>query len=318
MPTVWSNHEVNASLAALLRKRVEARGWACAEGNDEAAAGAEVLLGQPSLQWLRKCRSVRWLHVTSAGYGRYAEAQAEFTERRVTLTKSSEVFAMPCAQHVLSFMLAQCRQLPAAFEIQRSNRVWAHEVVRGNCRVLQGESVAIVGYGRIGACLAELLAPFNAHIEGLRRSPGGPGSLPMHELGSAAGDACVFGADHVVNLLPGAEATERFFDARRIAGLKPGSVFYNVGRGSTVDQDALLAALQGGKLAGAWLDVAAPEPLPPEHPLWAMPNCHITPHAAGGRQDEAEVLLHHFLDNFDRFVDGKQLVDVVRWPSARN
>lgn len=317
MPSVWSNHEVNESLAGLLRKRVAARGWACVEGPGTTATEAEVLLGQPPLELLRECRGARWVHVTSAGYGRYVDAEKQFVERGTTLTKSSAVFAMPCAQHALAFMLAQNRQLAPALDIQRTDRRWAPRAVRGKARVLQGQKVALVGYGQIGACLSDLLAPFEARVEGLRRNPAGEHRLPMHELGSEAGDRCLFAADHVVNLLPGAESTEHFFDARRIAGLKPGSAFYNVGRGSTVDQEALARALQNGQLSAAWLDVVDPEPLPPEHALWSLPNCYITPHAAGGRQDEAEVLLHHFLDNFDRFVDGKPLVDVVRWPSAR-
>ncbi|MBX2810397.1 MAG: D-2-hydroxyacid dehydrogenase [Myxococcales bacterium] len=315
MPTVWTNHKTSESLAAVLKARVEARGWVCLQAEDAKATDAEVLLGQPSLQALRDCPKARWVHVTSAGYGRYTAAQAEFETRRITLTKSSEVFAMPCAQQVLAYMLAQSRQLPAAFESQRSHRHWAHGTIRGNTRVLEGQRVAIVGYGQIGTCLAQLLGPFNMRIQGLRRNPGPADAFPMHQLGSYEGDSCLGQADHVVNLLPGVESTARFFDPRRIGKLKAGSVFYNMGRGSTVNQEALLNALRSGQLAAAWLDVTDPEPLPPEHPLWVTPNCYITPHTGGGRQDEAATILRHFLDNFDRFVDGEPLVDVVQWPA---
>src|SRR5437588_848614 len=78
-------------------------------------------------------------------------------------------------------------------------------------------------------------------------------------------------ADHVIDVLPAAPGTERFFDAARFAALKPGAMFYNVGRGTTVDQEALLGALASGRVAAAYLDVTTPEPLPPDHPLWTAP-----------------------------------------------
>jgi phosphoglycerate dehydrogenase-like enzyme len=93
--------------------------------------------------------------------------------------------------------------------------------------------------------------------------------------------------------------------------MKPGAVFYNIGRGTTVDQDALLAALRSGKLAAAWLDVTEPEPLPDDHPLRAEANCFITPHIAGGHANEAETLVRHFLENFKRYQDGSPLLDRV-------
>jgi phosphoglycerate dehydrogenase-like enzyme len=93
--------------------------------------------------------------------------------------------------------------------------------------------------------------------------------------------------------------------------MKPGAVFYNIGRGTTVDQLALAEALEDGRLAAAWLDVTDPEPLPDDHPLWAAPNCHITPHTAGGHTNEGETLVLHFLENFRRFLANEALLDRI-------
>jgi phosphoglycerate dehydrogenase-like enzyme len=93
--------------------------------------------------------------------------------------------------------------------------------------------------------------------------------------------------------------------------MKPGAIFYNIGRGATVDQEALVAALRSGRLGAAWLDVTDPEPLPPGHPLLRAPNCFITPHTAGGHHNEFEMLARHFLDNFRRFINGAPLRDRV-------
>ena len=118
-------------------------------------------------------------------------------------------------------------------------------------------------------------------------------------------------ADHVINLLPGAAGTERYFDSRRIGLIKPGAIFYNIGRGSTVEPSALLSALKSGRLSAACLDVTDPEPLPPDHPLWTAPNCYITPHTASGHAGEPERLVRHFLDNLRRFIRGEPLTDRV-------
>jgi phosphoglycerate dehydrogenase-like enzyme len=100
-------------------------------------------------------------------------------------------------------------------------------------------------------------------------------------------------------------------DGKCFAAMKPGAVFYNVGRGTTVNQAALIAALESGQVGAAYLDVTEPEPLPPDHPLWAAPNCFITPHVAGGHQDEDAHLVRHFVSNLRRFEAGEPLVDVV-------
>ena len=118
-------------------------------------------------------------------------------------------------------------------------------------------------------------------------------------------------ADHVVNILPDSAETRHFFDAARFSAIKPGAIFYNIGRGTTVNQDALLDALRSGRIGAAWLDVTEPEPLPDDHPLWAEPNCFITPHVAGGHTDETKTLVRHFLKNFERFVRGEPLLDRV-------
>ena len=93
--------------------------------------------------------------------------------------------------------------------------------------------------------------------------------------------------------------------------MSKGAIFYNVGRGTTVDQEALLDALQSGALGAAYLDVCTPEPLPPDHPLWSAPNCHVTPHSAGGHAGESERLIRHFTENLRRFAEGAALVDRV-------
>jgi phosphoglycerate dehydrogenase-like enzyme len=118
-------------------------------------------------------------------------------------------------------------------------------------------------------------------------------------------------ANQVVNVLPDSPTTRGFMHASRFAQMKRGARFYNVGRGTTVDQPALIAALESGHLGGAYLDVTEPEPLPPEHPLWRAPNCFITCHIAGGTDDQDKNLVQFFLENLRRFKAGEALLDRI-------
>jgi phosphoglycerate dehydrogenase-like enzyme len=138
------------------------------------------------------------------------------------------------------------------------------------------------------------------------RSESGVHIVPEEKLSSVMAEA-----DHIVNILPDNEATRNYVNARRLALCKPGARFYNVGRGTTVDQRALQDALESGRLDAAYLDVFEPEPLPPEHPLWTTRNCYVTPHTAGGRRDQDEAIARHFLANLAAFEKGGAMVDRV-------
>ncbi|HEY3237476.1 MAG TPA: NAD(P)-dependent oxidoreductase, partial [Polyangiaceae bacterium] len=166
-----------------------------------------------------------------------------------------------------------------------------------------------VAFGGIARRLAELLAPFHLDLVGLRRSV--EGSEPIPVLPMSEFQAELAKADHVVNLLPDNASTRILFDCAAFEVVKPGACFYNVGRGTTVDQSALAQALERGQLQAAYLDVTDPEPLPADHPLWRIPNCYITPHSAGGHDDEGERLCRHFLGNLARFEAGAPLLDRV-------
>ena len=278
---------------------------------DPALREADVAFGQPDPDLALQCPRLRWVHLTTAGYTRYDTAAFRdgFGGRGARLTNSSQVYAEPCAEHVFSFMLAQARQLPASQDTQRTDHAWPTLPRRAISRLLLGQSVVLLGFGAIGRRLAEMLAPFRMRVTAVRRRPAGDENV--HVVTEDQLETALAEADHVVNILPENAATIAFVNAQRLAAMKPGAVFYNVGRGTTVDQEALLAALQSHRLAAAYLDVTNPEPLPPEHPLWMAPHCHVTPHTAGGHDTEQVRLVGHFLENLRRFDKGQELADRV-------
>jgi phosphoglycerate dehydrogenase-like enzyme len=322
--TIWSNTDLPPAAAALLEEGVRghrlvgpppgARIPLGKRGRADPTLGdADVAFGQPEADQVIATPRLRWVHLTSAGYTTFDrdDVRAALRARGGTLTKSSVVFDEPCAQHLLAFMMAQARALPAAFAEQRDGRGWPQRALRNRSRLLADQQVVLVGFGSIARRLVELLAPMRPRVVGVRRTPSHGDPVPTIAIDDPALDHALSDADHVVDILPASPSTEGFFDARRLGALRPGAVFYNIGRGTTVDQGALLGALASGHLAAAYIDVTDPEPLPPEHPLWRAPNCVITPHTAGGHADEAERLVRHFLANLARYTSGQPLVDRV-------
>jgi phosphoglycerate dehydrogenase-like enzyme len=268
---------------------------------DPALATAEVIFGQPAPEaLLGGCASL--VQLTSAGWDRYdrPDLRAAFKQRGAALCNASSVYAQPCAEHVLALMLAHCRRLPRCL---KEGPDWPSASIRAHSQLLAGH-VLVLGHGAIAQRLLALLVPFGVAVTLMRRSPQGPNQIDEQALAGVLPTV-----DHLVNTLPGTAATQGLLDRRRLELLPCHAVVYNVGRGGTIDQDALADRLAAGELAGAYLDVTVPEPLPPEHRLWSEPRCIITPHVAGGRAEEHEALVRHFLANLGRLVRGEDLVD---------
>ena len=180
-------------------------------------------------------------------------------------------------------------------------------VLRSQVRLLNDQTVLILGFGAIARRLVELLRPLDMNLIAVRREIRGDESVQVMETSGV--DELLPKADHIVNILPANEETNNFLSAERLANLKNGAIVYNIGRGTTLDQNALMRELRGGRIAAAYLDVTEPEPLPPDHPLWRTPNCFITPHIGGGHDREKERQVKHFLDNLRRFEKGEVLLN---------
>lgn len=278
---------------------------------DPQLASADIAFGQPDPAQCLASKKLRWVEVTTAGYTRYdtSEFQEGFRGRGAIFSNVSEVFADPCAQHVLAMMLALGRQLLPSHRDQLTDHSWHYAKRRYDSRLLTGQSVLMLGFGAIGRRLAELLAPFGMTLTAVRRqtrSERGVRIIPEESVSSALAQA-----DHVVNILPDNASTRNYVNARRLGWMKPGARFYNVGRGTTVDERALIEALQSGRLNAAYLDVFETEPLPTDSPFWTLPNCFVTPHTAGGRHDQDAAIVTHFLRNLAAFEKSGAMVDRI-------
>jgi phosphoglycerate dehydrogenase-like enzyme len=320
--TIFCNHRfidesANALLAELIKPHRLVYAQSVTTSNlassapDPAINDADIAYGQPDPQSLLTAPKLKWAQLTTAGYERYdrPDLRDVFSKRGAILTNSSAVFEEPCAQHALSMLLAAARQLPASFDNQRGAKAWPAAKIRITSRLLVGQTIVLLSFGSIGRRIAELLAPFRMNVIAVRRHP--TGDEPVRCVAESQLEAVLPLADHVMNILPGGAVTKNLMNARRFAAMKAGAIFYNIGRGTTVDQTALLDALRSKHLDSAWLDVTDPEPLPPDHPLWHEPRCFITPHTAGGHADEFHRLVRHFVENLKRLERGEALVGRV-------
>ncbi len=278
---------------------------------DLQLAEADIAFGQPDTQQIIRSPKLRWIHLTTAGYTPYdrSDLRDELRSRDAVMTSSSGVYDEPCAQHVLAMMMAFARQLHDSYAAQATDRSWLAAERRRKSFLLNGQTALICGFGEIAIRLCELLAPFRMTLIGVRRRA--RGNELVHIIDESQLVDFLPQADHVINLLPANVTTSGYFDAHKLQLMKPGAYFYNIGRGATVDQVELEHALRLGKLAGAYVDVMTPEPLPPDHALWNTPNCLITPHSAGGFGGEMMGLVDHFLENLQRFTQGTQLLNRI-------
>jgi phosphoglycerate dehydrogenase-like enzyme len=317
---IWANPFLTASSEELLTQATGSHRLVLAEkpdhvldvgALDERLLEADIVFGQPDPGAVIKSENLRWIQFSSAGYARYdtAEFRAALKIRHAIMTNSSSVFDAPCAEHVMAWILADARQLYPSYGNQRDSRGWPQNDLRQHTRLLENQTVLIIGYGAIGRRLTELLAPYPVRVIGYRRTPQ-PGSL-IRIVGSSELPETLGEADHVVNILPESSESRRFFNTQRLRQMKPGARYYSIGRGTTTDQEALRNYLESDHIAAAYLDVTEPEPLPPDHPLWSAKNCYITPHTGGGHFNETEKIVEHFIKNLRRFEQGHDLLDRI-------
>ena len=235
---------------------------------------------------------LRWVQSLAAGPD--AVLAAGFPED-VVITSGTGLHDRPVTEHALALVLALVRRLPAAARAQAEHR-WADELgglqplhPPGAVTTLLDARVLIWGFGHIAQTLAPLLQGLGARVRGIGRTAGERSGFPVVAEDELPDE--LRRTDVLVMILPSTPATANALDAGRLAVLPPHALVVNVGRGSTVDEAALAAALGEGRLAGAALDVTAVEPLPAGSPLWDVPNLLLTPHAAGGRPVGASELI---------------------------
>nr|WP_201468827.1 D-2-hydroxyacid dehydrogenase [Microbacterium hydrocarbonoxydans] len=275
---------------------------------------AEALYGVPdqSPEQLHRTAaanpSLRWVHTTPAGGGAQIKNAALTAEQlhRIAFTTSGGVHGGPLAEFAVFGVLAGAQNL-ARLLADQHRREWGS---RRPVPQVDGSHVVVVGLGGIGRTVAHKLHALGARVTGIHRrtvdAPGVSEIRPPAELADALSTA-----DAVVLALPGTEATRDMLSRDVLARAKPGITVVNVGRGSTIEEPALVDALARGRVGFAALDVFAVEPLPATSPLWSMSNVLVSPHNAGTDTDEERRIAELFAANATRLIDGEPLMNRV-------
>jgi len=261
-------------------------------------------------EFLRAAGQLRWVQAGSAGVERYLALPELRENDRIIFTNMQGVHGPTIADHVFAMLLTLTRDLRYYLDDEQRG-TWNRGGSGAERIALSGRTLLVVGLGGIGREVAKRGHGFGMRVLATRRSDTPP--PPYVDRQGKPDDLVAFlaEADVVVLCVPLTEETAGMIGRRELATLKPGSYLVNIARGKVVDTEALVQALESGHLAGACLDVTDPEPLPPDHTLWSMPNVVITPHVSGWSEltEDRRQALH--LENLRRFGAGEPLLNVV-------
>ena len=248
--------------------------------------------------------SLKWIQSASAGVDRLLFP--DLAASHVVLTNARGIYEEAMAEYVLGLMLVMAKGLRGVLERQ-GRAEWEHRQTER----LERKRALVVGTGPIGRAIARDCRALRMSVRGVARTTH-PGDADMVEIfGVERLTDAVATADYVVNALPATEETRHVFDREVFAAMSPSARFVNVGRGSTVDEEALITALRSGGIAGAALDVFEDEPLPRDSPLWSLPNVIVSPHMGGDAAGWREAAVELFVRNLERYLTGRPLLNVV-------
>jgi len=250
---------------------------------------------------------LKWIQSTSSGIGQFVKRIGYGEKTNWIMTTASGTHARPLAEFVLMSMLYFAKD----FEYLQREKA-AHHWARYCAEELAGKTISIIGLGKIGREIARLAKPFEMRVIGNRRS-GTETAIPNVDQLYAPDELTplLTQANYLVLSVPHTPQTEGLIGAKEIALLPQGAVVINVARGQVMNYPALTEALRSGRLRGAALDVFATEPLPPDDPLWEMPNVIISPHSASTADNENAKITRLFCDNLKRFLAGTPMLNVL-------
>ncbi|HET9995481.1 MAG TPA: D-2-hydroxyacid dehydrogenase [Candidatus Acidoferrum sp.] len=260
---------------------------------------------------LRDAKKLKWIHSTAAGVAQLM--YPELRESGLLVTNPSGIFSVPMGEHTMGLLVALARNFPDSVRQQDAKR-WAQQEIWDkpqHLTELNGQVLLIVGYGSIGREVAKRAKAFDMRVWGVTRSGEGEREYAEKIFAVARLHEALPQADYVLIAAPETVETKHLIGAAEIGKMKRGARLINVGRGSLLDEAALIRALESGGLGGAALDVAETEPLPEESPLWTTPNLMITPHTSGVSDRLWERQTGILMELLERWFDGRAMFNRV-------
>ena len=258
----------------------------------DSKSSANILFGDSTMvsMILHKLPELEWVQTTRAGVEPLIN---QGLRRDYQLTNARVVFGSLISEYVLAYLLLHERRIIQRYQAQQNN-IWDASITG----TLRGKTIGLLGVGSIGAYMAPIMKQFGMHVRGYSRTSRSCADVDQY-FHNADLQEFTCGLDYLVNSLPNTSETRHMVNIQMLGWLPPHAIFINVGRGSTVDESALVTALSTGLIAGATLDVFEQEPLPPEHIFWKTPNLFITSHTAAASFPGNLAIL--FIENYHRY-----------------
>lgn len=276
------------------------------QATEELIEKVEVILGNVPPKLLTKARSLRWLQLQNAGTEGYCDGALP---EGVLLTNATGAYGLAISEYMVGVLFELQKRLNLYYRNQL-NHTWREE---GHMGIIEGSRVLVIGLGNIGSAFGQKMKALGCSVAGIKRREGRrPEGVDEVYLPEDLERQLPL-ADIVAMSLPGNQDTYRLMSRERLGLMKKGAVLLNVGRGITLDTEALTEALKEGRLGGAALDVTDPEPLPADHPLWDMENVILTPHISGRYHlpETLEQILDICISNLERYLAGKPLQNLI-------
>lgn len=283
------------------------------EGIKQEIANAEMML-TVSLQpeQFRSAKKLRWIHSSAAAVNQFLFP--EFVNSDVLLTNGRDVHGPAVAEQVIGMIFALAKRIPQAVRFQQQH-VWGQQTIwrqYSGPQELAGLTLGLVGLGSIGRNVARHAAGLGMKVICVRKRADQPKPEFVDQVLPTSGlKELLAVADYVVLAVPVIPATRGMIGREQLVAMKTSAFLINVGRGSLIDEPALIDALQKHQIAGAGLDVFEKEPLPPDSPFWDMENVLITPHTAGMNANMWELQYDLFSENMRRYLSGQPLLALV-------
>ncbi len=305
MTTLAISGLIRPLLEPRLPSDLDVRWFMTADEAKDAVKGAEIgwfdMNDQQAMaETLRAATDLKWLNSIYAGLDFLP--MDVLIERDITVTNGAGINAITIAEYVVMGMLTIAKGYRDVVRAQE-RREWLTD--SPGKRELAGSKALLLGYGAIGRLIEPRLAAFDVDVTVVRRQPGDK-ALGPDEWRGKLGEF-----DWVILAVPATPETEGMIGAEELAAMKSDAVLVNIARGSVVDQPALVEALENKAIGAAFLDVTSPEPLPEDHPLWALDNAHITMHLSGRAQDKMFMRsAERFLENLRKYRAGEPIAPV--------
>lgn len=264
---------------------------------------ADVYMGWLNREAFQAAKKLKWIQSPSSGVNYYLEIP-ELLESDVLLTSASGTHGACVAESAMAMILSFTRGIRPSI-LRQQEKKWAGAEIRRDMTELTETTMGIIGLGAIGRALAKRAKAFEMRVIAVDLYPNNKPDYADELWGLDRLNDLMAESDYVVIMVPYTEETANMVGAEQLAHMKPTAMLVAMSRGGILDQDALVAALKEKRIAAAALDVFKPEPLGPDHELWAMENVLVTPHIAGGTQYEGRYVLRIFTENLERLLNGE-------------